>query len=99
MHDVPGIRNIPGARRFSKYISLTFKHVLSTSNQSSLRDLTTRHLPLTYDYLTPQSSHLLNLSLVDILPDIFPTSSTKNDDSRTLPSIWPPRLMPAGHHL
>ncbi|KAI5309508.1 hypothetical protein KEM55_003097 [Ascosphaera atra] len=61
--------------------------------------LTGRTLPLTYDYLSPQPSHLLNLSLEGCL-----TSTPSNADSswakaHTLPSIAAQARMPPGHHL
>ena len=55
-------------------------------------ELTTRTLPLTHDYLHPQPSHLLNLTLRDLLPLSSPVSAT-------LPSIQNPAPLPAGHHL
>src|SRR3954466_8525044 len=58
------------------------------------RELTTRKLPLTYDYLHPQPSHLLNLTLRDLLPQ-----STTIHDYATLPSIQNPSPLPVGHHL
>lgn len=58
-------------------------------------DLTTRKLPLTFDYLHPQPSHLLNLSLHDLLPQ----SSGGCNVSPILPSITNPSPLPIGHHL
>ncbi|CAG8304546.1 unnamed protein product [Penicillium salamii] len=55
-------------------------------------ELTTRSLPLTYDYLHPQPSHLLNLTLRDLLPSPPPVDTT-------LPSIRNPSPLPVGHHL
>ncbi|KAJ5501975.1 hypothetical protein N7463_004849 [Penicillium fimorum] len=68
-------------------------------NYSSLserlhHELTTRKLPLTYDYLHPQPSHLLNLTLHDILPQ-----SHTSSDYATLPTLQNPSPLPAGHHL
>ncbi|KAJ5787457.1 hypothetical protein N7457_002447 [Penicillium paradoxum] len=57
-------------------------------------ELTTRKLPLTYDYLHPQPSHLLNLTLRDLLPQ-----SRIPSDYATLPSIQNPSPLPVGHHL
>lgn len=66
----------------------------STLNVPALEsDLKARKLPILYDYLTPQPSHLLTTTLVDFLPflsSILPTS---------LPSISQPRPLPLGHHL
>ncbi|KAJ5645555.1 hypothetical protein N7507_011566, partial [Penicillium longicatenatum] len=58
-------------------------------------DLTTRKLPLTFDYLHPQPSHLLNLSLDGLLPK----SSGTRSASSILPSIKNPSPLPFGHHL
>lgn len=59
-------------------------------------DLTSRRIPLFYDYLHPQPSHLLNLSICDLLPT---TKSTNTPIDTTLPSITNPSLLPVGHHL
>lgn len=69
-------------------------------------ELTTRKLPLTYDYLHPQPSHLLNLTLADLLAQ----SQSRSDPSETqthaqtvpvpvLPSIQRPSPLPIAHHL
>lgn len=58
-------------------------------------ELTTRKLPLSYDYLHPQPSHLLNLTLCDLLP---PESSARRVGA-TLPSIRNPSPLPIAHHL
>lgn len=59
-------------------------------------ELTTRKIPLFYDYLHPQPSHLLNLSLCDLLPK---NATTSTGTSTTLPSITNPSPLPLGHHL
>lgn len=59
------------------------------------QELTTRKLPLMYDYLHPQPSHLLNLTLCDILTPSSNASEVKTD----LPSITNPSPLPIGHHL
>ncbi|OQE36020.1 hypothetical protein PENCOP_c012G01514 [Penicillium coprophilum] len=58
------------------------------------RELTARKLPLTYDYLHPQPSHLLNLTLRDLL-----THSQASSDNATLPSLHNPSPLPVGQHL
>ncbi|KAJ5474839.1 hypothetical protein N7475_004405 [Penicillium sp. IBT 31633x] len=73
------------------------RHACRTYSSLSERlhhELTTRKLPLTYDYLHPQPSHLLNLTLRDLLPQ--PQISS---DYATLPSIQNPSPLPVGHHL
>ncbi|KAJ5728012.1 hypothetical protein N7493_004342 [Penicillium malachiteum] len=66
----------------------------SSLSESPHHDLTTRKIPLFFDYLQPQQSHLLNLSLQDILP-----RSLNQDISPSLPSIKSPTPLPIGHHL
>lgn len=58
-------------------------------------ELTSRRLPLTFDYLTPTPSHLLDVTLADFLPpnpDI-----TRNQI--ILPATNPQRPLPPAHHL
>lgn len=59
------------------------------------QELTSRRLPLTYDYLHPQPSHLLNVTLTDL----FPKQQESSKDSTVLPSIDPPPRLAPGHHL
>ncbi|KAH8434705.1 uncharacterized protein LDX57_012345 [Aspergillus melleus] len=59
------------------------------------RELTSRRLPLTFDYLHTQPSHLLDLTLRDILPHSRPLG---REDS-VLPSVKSAFPLPAGHHL
>lgn len=58
-------------------------------------ELTTRKLPLSYDYLHPQPSHLLNLTLCDLLPP--PTNPRPVQTA--LPSIRTALSLPIAHHL
>lgn len=58
-------------------------------------ELTTRKLPLSFDYLHPQPSHLLNLTLCDLLS----SSQDSRDVKTTLPSIQKAPTLPIGHHL
>ncbi|KAI9832500.1 MAG: hypothetical protein M1819_004289 [Sarea resinae] len=62
-------------------------------------ELTSRRLPLVYDYLTPQASHLLNLTLADFLPQFPANSHPTPPTSATLPQTSRPRLLPPSHHL
>ncbi|KAL4760295.1 uncharacterized protein BDW70DRAFT_138143, partial [Aspergillus foveolatus] len=57
-------------------------------------ELTCRQLPLFFDYLQPQPSHLLDLTLKDLFPklNVFP-------QSQTLPTIARPSYLPPAHHL
>lgn len=59
------------------------------------QDLTSRQLPLFFDYLHPQPSHLLDLTLTGLFPnlDTFPRTQT------TLPTISRPSPLPPAHHL
>ncbi|EGE04153.1 hypothetical protein TEQG_03186 [Trichophyton equinum CBS 127.97] len=61
-------------------------------------ELVRRQLPLIYDYLSPQPSHLLSLSL-DSLNVSTPGSSASSESQWRLPSITRPVPMPRGHHL
>ncbi|KAJ0423389.1 hypothetical protein BJY00DRAFT_50839 [Aspergillus carlsbadensis] len=58
-------------------------------------ELTSRQLPLFFDYLHPQPSHLLNLTLTDL----FPTGELSTKIHRSLPSRTRSSHLPAGHHL
>lgn len=75
-------------------------HSYSSSSSSSLsaerlrHELTTRKLPFSYDYLHPQPSHLLNLTLADLLPS---SKSCETQKVPALPSIRTPS--PLAHHL
>lgn len=73
--------------------SALFQSRASSSLAERLQGLTTRTLPLTYDYLHPQPSHLLNLTLLDLL------RQPPSDHHTTLPSITNPPRLPPGHHL
>ncbi|KAL2823972.1 hypothetical protein BDW59DRAFT_147979 [Aspergillus cavernicola] len=67
----------------------------SSFSESLYRALTSRQLPLFFDYLHPQPSHLLNLTLTDLLPRLDPSSRTQT----ALPSTARPSHLPPGHHL
>ncbi|PYI26816.1 hypothetical protein BP00DRAFT_354964 [Aspergillus indologenus CBS 114.80] len=56
------------------------------------RKLTAHLLPLTFDYIYPQQSFLLDRTLVDLLP---PSGAP----SEAFPSIISPSRLPPGHHL
>lgn len=72
----------------------------SDSSLAGLHDkLTSRRLPLVYDYLSPQPSHLLNLTLADFLPKVKSASPPNHAVTTELPSINPPHRMAVGHHL
>ncbi|KAK2797992.1 hypothetical protein FQN50_008988 [Emmonsiellopsis sp. PD_5] len=64
----------------------------SLSSLSHHHRLTERRLPLFYDYLTPQQSHLLNFSLDGFVQHHASAVVT-------LPSVLKPTPMPVGHHL
>ncbi|KAB8199882.1 DER1-domain-containing protein [Aspergillus parasiticus] len=59
------------------------------------RELTSRILPLNFDYLHTQPSHLLSLTLADLLPGALISSRIHT----ALPSVTRASRMPAGHHL
>ncbi|KAL4996264.1 hypothetical protein BDV10DRAFT_187352 [Aspergillus recurvatus] len=58
-------------------------------------ELTCRQLPLFFDYLQPQPSHLLDLTLTDLFPKLDPPLRTQT----TLPTIARPFYLPPAHHL
>ncbi|KAF3479602.1 uncharacterized protein GIQ15_06578 [Arthroderma uncinatum] len=62
-------------------------------------ELVRRRLPLIYDYLSPQPSHLLNLSLNSLLTQTQSSSPAFNEAQWRLPSITNPNFMPRCHHL
>ncbi|KAL4950391.1 hypothetical protein BDW69DRAFT_58084 [Aspergillus filifer] len=59
------------------------------------QELTSRQLPLAFDYLHPQPSHLLDLTLTDLFPKTNPSSATQS----TLPTVLRPSQLPLAHHL
>ncbi len=70
------------------------RHARSTSTLSNLSStLKARTLPILYDYLTPQPSHLLSTTLVDHLPFL------SSDLPARLPSTSKPQSLPLAHHL
>lgn len=84
--------------------SALFSTLNSVSFAEKLRsDLTSRKLPLSYDYLHPQPSHLLNLTLADLLPSNYEQkhsqTQTKSRIPPALPSISCPSPLPLAHHL
>ncbi|PTU17721.1 hypothetical protein P175DRAFT_0504463 [Aspergillus ochraceoroseus IBT 24754] len=73
-----------------------FKPALTSRAYSSLserlhHELTSRRIPLFFDYLHTQQSHLLNLTLGGLFPGHQPQT--------ILPSITRHFHLPAGHHL
>ncbi|KAJ9197061.1 hypothetical protein DTO164E3_2204 [Paecilomyces variotii] len=86
-----------------RWVFLSGRALGSVRPSSSLserfhQELTTRRLPLIYDYLSPQPSHLLNLSLVGYVPELAPETSL-GDAGGILPLISSPSRMAVGHHL
>lgn len=59
------------------------------------RELTSRRLPLTFDYLHTQPSHLLDLTIRDLLPH----AGSLEKGNSVLPSVETATPLPAGHHL
>lgn len=78
-------------RGVSSTVSASSRSCSSLSERLN-RELTTRKLPLFYDYLHPQPSHLLNVTLFDL----FPKQGRFVQESKILPSI---ETMAPGHHL
>lgn len=67
----------------------------TTLSERLRNDLTTRKLPMSFDYLQPQPSHLLNLTLHDVLPQLVKEKNIKS----SLPSVKKPIPLPTGYHL
>lgn len=88
-------------RLLSTPLSTRFSNIRFSSSFAHLeQELTSRRLPLIYDYLVPTPSHLLNLALSDVLP---PSSTASLD---TPPPPFPttssspaPSILPPTHHL
>ncbi|KAL4942852.1 hypothetical protein BDV06DRAFT_155629 [Aspergillus oleicola] len=59
------------------------------------QELTSRQLPLAFDYLHPQPSHLLDLTLTDLFPKSNPSSETQT----TLLKVTRLSQLPPAHHL
>ncbi|KZF21323.1 hypothetical protein L228DRAFT_284372 [Xylona heveae TC161] len=67
-----------------------------------LTEMPARILPLMYDYLTPQPSHLLNVSLADFFPSSTQPGLSEPSyvhNAPVLPSIAKPLNLPPAHHL
>lgn len=58
-----------------------------------------QRLFLSYDYLSPQQSHLLRVSLADFLPPSQTNPYTNNARALVLPSVLDNARLPRGHHL
>ena len=63
-------------------------------SEQTIRWLKSRQIPFAYDYLHPQPSHLLNLTLLDLF-----TKAESIIPATSLPSIASPSSLAAGHHL
>ncbi|KAK2765912.1 hypothetical protein FQN54_007427 [Arachnomyces sp. PD_36] len=97
-----GFNSFDYLRRDSLLSTCQHGQVRRTSDSSLVglqEKLTSRSLPLAYDYLSPQPSHLLNLTLADFLPGVAPASSSNDSVATELPSIYRPPRMPVGYHL
>lgn len=84
---------------FRKALPLLRRPISSLADRSLEKELTARRLPLAYDYLTPQASHLLQLSLLEHLPREAEQSAVESEDIRRLPLVQEQRHLPPGHHL
>ncbi|KAI9704682.1 MAG: hypothetical protein M1820_005430 [Bogoriella megaspora] len=81
----------------------------SSSTLSDLHaELTSRRLPILYDYLSPTPAHLLSTTLLDFLPPIFASSylrlSSINQPTSTLSPLLPSaagksNTLPPAYHL
>ncbi|OQE31772.1 hypothetical protein PENSTE_c001G06268 [Penicillium steckii] len=84
----------------SSYSTLNSVSVLA---EKLYNDLTSRKLPIVHDYLHPQPSHLLNLTLADLLPSNNEQKHFQTESQSrilpALPSISRPSPLPLAHHL
>lgn len=83
--------------RLGGYPILSVSRAYSTPSSELARELTSRSLPLAFDYLHTQPSHLLGLTLRDLLP--HPHSRRRGESDAVLPSVKSAIPLPAGHHL
>lgn len=89
----------------SAYLSLPYSSIRRYSDLSSVsNELLSRPINITYDYLSPTPSHLLNVALCDFLPSsCYPKYFTTSNAS--LPAISSytteprPHALHQGHHL
>lgn len=92
-----------GLRNGLQHIFTSAQRRLSSTSAINLSELetrlTARRLPLVYDYLSPQPSHLLRLSLADFLPESPSTAKISALSAVPLPSVLDPEHMPIAHHL
>ncbi|OJJ48783.1 hypothetical protein ASPZODRAFT_60073 [Penicilliopsis zonata CBS 506.65] len=77
---------------------LVLSRASSSLSKQLHHELTSRTIPLSYDYLYPQQSHLLDLTLLESLENLVDCSN-ESKLSTTLPSIKNPPRMQVGHHL
>ena len=89
-------RNALQCLRLRQGVSAASSCSCSSLSERLNRELTTRKLPLFYDYLHPQPSHLLNVTLTDLFPDQQPLALERRT---LLPSIETTLHMAPGHHL
>ncbi|KAH8702626.1 hypothetical protein BGW36DRAFT_395228 [Talaromyces proteolyticus] len=92
-------RKTKGGEAVTPEASKNMRTISSLAERALQQDLTSRPLPLTFDYLTPQASHLLNLSLLEVLPPGSFGSLGDSKDPRRLPSIRDQHRLLPGHHL
>lgn len=91
------------SRQVSRRVFLS--RSVSSQNHLHLREeLTTRPPNITYDYLSPTPSHLLNISLRDFLPESCDPPNFKRDQIELLPlarasTASERSVLPLGHHL
>ncbi|CRG88550.1 Derlin-1 [Talaromyces islandicus] len=85
---------------FTKALPSLRRPISSLVQRSLEKELTARRLPLAYDYLSPQASHLLQLSLFEHLPrETGKVAAESEEGLRRLPSVREQRHLPPGHHL
>lgn len=75
---------------------------LDTENaEEMVQELESRPANITYDYMTPNQSHLLDLTLAGHVPDKCLPAALVNGENLSMPSLRSehPQSLPQGHHL
>lgn len=101
-HEVSAMRSF-SMKNITFCAPLSISRAVSTASPASLSEkllqkLKSRRIPLFYDYLHPQPSHLLNLSLIDLFSGTW-SPQCETSLVGTLPSVTSPPRLAAGHHL
>lgn len=97
----PNLRGCPLHRLVTGWAPATtpLARSLSSISKGLDRELKSRRIPLFFDYLTPQPSHLLDLTLNESLSKAGCAVHGRYSTTALLPSIHQPPRMKVGYHL